>query len=69
MIETLAFGAFVVVCLVSISVLYGIMKQQVKQYKEDLQTGAKIDKIISDNSSISDDEWAKWLQDRNAEQK
>lgn len=63
------FFAFAILCLISVSVLYGIIKQQRNQYKDDLQTGEKIDAIIHDNSNISDDEWSSWLQDRRDEQK
>lgn len=62
--QTFVFFSFGILCLVVICILYGIAKQELKQSKQNLQTGEKIDKIISDNSNISDDEWSSWLQER-----
>ena len=64
MIESVTVVSFIVVLLVFVAVLYGMLKQENKQQKKDLQTGEKIDKIISSNSNISDDEWSSWLQNR-----
>lgn len=69
MIESVTVICFVVIMLVFMSVLYGVLKQKNKQQKENLQTGEKIDKIISDNSNISDSDWHNWLQDRRDKQK
>ena len=67
--QTFLLFAFVILCLVFVAVLYGMIKQQRNQYKNELQNGEKIDAIIHDNSNISDDEWSGWLQDRRDEQK
>lgn len=69
MIESVTVVSFIVVLLVFIAVLYGMLKQENKQQKKDLQTGEKIDKIISSNSNISDDDWNSWLQERRNKQK
>lgn len=69
MIESVTVISFIVVLLVFMSVLYGMLKQENKQQKNDLQTGEKIDKIISDNSNISDSNWSNWLQERRNKQK
>ena len=69
MIESVTVVSFVVVLLVFMAVLYGMLKQEKKQQKKDLQTGEKIDKIISSNSNISDDDWNSWLQERRNKQK
>lgn len=69
MIESVTVASFIVVLLVFIAVLYGMLKQENKQQKKDLQTGEKIDKIISSNSNISDDDWNSWLQERRNKQK
>lgn len=62
--QTFLFVAFSIFCFGVVCVMYGVLKEQFKQSKQDLQTGEKIDKIISDNSDISDDEWSSWLQER-----
>lgn len=67
--QTFLFFAFAIICLISVAILYGMIKQQRNQYKDDLQTGEKIDTIIHNNSNISDDEWSSWLQERNCKQK
>ena len=67
--QALSVSCFAVVCLVFLAVLYGMLRQENKQQKEDLQTGEKIDKIISNNSSITDNEWDSWLQERSNKQK
>lgn len=69
MIESVTVISFIVVLLVFMSVLYGMLKQENKQQKNDLQTGEKIDKIISGNSNISDSNWSNWLQERRNKQK
>mgnify|MGYP007013871678 CR=1 FL=1 len=69
MIESVTVISFTVVLLVFMSVLYGMLKQENKPQKKDLQAGEKIDKIISDNSNIADDHWDKWLQERRDKQK
>lgn len=55
--------------IVIVSFLYGKEKQINKQQKENLQTGEKIDKIISNNANISNDDWNSWLQERRNKQK
>ena len=69
MIESVLTVLIFIVCLILVSISYGAAKQKNKQQKEDLQTGEKIDKIISSNSNISDDNWANWLQERRNKQK
>ena len=69
MIQSVSIICFLVVVLVFMSVIYGVVKQENKQQKNDLQTGEKIDKIISGNSNISSDDWAGWLQERRNKQK
>ena len=65
MIESVLTALVFMVCLVVVSISYGVAKQKNKQQKEDLQTGEKIDKIISSNRNISDNDWATWMQERN----
>lgn len=67
--QTFLFFAFAIICLILVAILYGMIKQQRNQYKDELHTGEKIDAIIHNNSNISDDEWSGWLQDRRDEQK
>jgi len=67
--QTILFSCFGLLCIIIISVLYGVAKQSNKQNKQDLQTGEKIDTIIHNNSNISDDEWSSWLQERRDKQK
>jgi len=64
MMESVLIVLILCICLVLVSIFYGISKEQARKYKNDLLTGEKIDKIISDNSNISDDEWHTWLQNR-----
>ena len=62
--ETVIFGLFTVFVLCIVCVLYGVVKAQLKETRQGLQEGEKIDTIIHNNSDISDDEWFGWLQDR-----
>ena len=62
--ETIVICIFCIFLLFVIAVLYGVAKAQLKEAKQGLQEGEKIDTIIHNNSNISDDEWSSWLQNR-----
>lgn len=67
--ETIGLLSFCVIVIVVISITLGIVKQQLKQNKQDFNEGEKIDEIINNNSNLSDDAWNKWLQERGNKQK
>jgi len=60
---------FCIFCLIIISIFYGIAQQELKQSKQDINTGERIDEIIINNSNLSDDDWNLWLQERRNQQK
>ena len=66
--ELLGIIAFCIIVIATISITIGIVKQQLRQSNQALQEGEKIDKIIHNNSNISDDNWSKWLQERRDKQ-
>ena len=67
--ETIGLLSFCVIVIVVISITLGIVKQQLKQNKQDFNEGEKIDEIINNNSNLSDDAWNKWLQEHSNKQK
>lgn len=67
--ETIGLLSFCVIVIVVISITLGIVKQQLKQNKQDFNEGEKIDEIINNNSNLSDDAWNKWMQEHSNKQK
>lgn len=55
--------------LTIISFLFGKARTEKNQLENQLHEGEKIDKIINNNSNISDGDWADWLQERRDKQK
>lgn len=66
--QLLSMALFCIIVIVVLSVTIGIIKQQLRQNNQELKEGKKIDKIIRDNSDLSDDEWFGWLQERRDKQ-
>jgi len=66
--ELLGIIAFCIIVIATLSITIGIVKQQLRQSNQALKQGEKIDKIIHNNSNISDDNWSKWLQERRDKQ-
>lgn len=66
--ELLGIIVFCIIVIATLSITIGIVKQQLRQGNQSLQEGEKIDKIIHNNSNISDDNWSKWLQERRDKQ-
>ena len=67
--ETVGLVSFCIIVISILSITVGIVKQQLKQNKQDFNEGEKIDEIINNNSNLSDDAWNKWLQERGNKQK